>query len=65
MEAKEKIINTLKDLGQLSTSRIAGSIGIDYNYATQLLNELLSENLVEKIETPNSKYWKLIGEQNA
>lgn len=58
MTAKEKILKTLNDFGSLSSSRIAGIIGIDYNYAIKLLEELLSENEISKIETPNSIYWR-------
>ena len=59
MDAKNKILKTLKDFGSLSSSRIAGIVGIDYNYATKLLEELLSENKITKIETPNSNYWRI------
>ncbi len=64
MEAKEKIIEILKNYGELSTSRIAGTIGIDYNYATKLLEELLDEKKVIKIMTPNSTYWKIMEMEN-
>ena len=59
MSAKDQIIKILKDSGSLSTSRIAGIIGIDYIYATKLLEELFLEKIIEKIETQNSTYWKI------
>jgi len=59
MGAKEQIIKTLKNSQTLSTSRIAGIVGIDYNYATKLLEELFSEKIIDKIETGKSTYWKI------
>ncbi len=59
MGAKENILKELKKSDSLSTSRIAGIIGIDYNYAIKLLDELFLEKFIEKIETEKSTYWKL------
>jgi len=64
MEAKEKILKNLKELGALSSSRIAGIIGIDYNYAMKLLTELLEEDKIKKNETPNSIYWEIKEKQD-
>lgn len=58
-EAEDKILKTLKDFGRLSTSRIAGIIGIDYNYATKLLEQLNKEKKIKKEEETHSTYWSL------
>lgn len=59
--AKEKILEVLKKSGRISTTRIAGTIGIDYNYASKLLEELEKENKIIKEEETNAIYWKLKG----
>jgi len=60
MDAKEKIIEVLKnEKNSLSSSRIAGFIGIDFNYATKLLEELLLEKKVEKTEINKFTFWKI------
>ncbi|HEC66521.1 MAG TPA: hypothetical protein ENI23_14635 [bacterium] len=57
MEIKEKIMKTLTDFGRISTSRVAGIVGIDYNYATKILNELHKAEKVLKQAETNSTYW--------
>ncbi len=59
MEIKKRILDTLKE-GKLSTSRVAGILGIDYHYTIRLLDELLSEGKVEKIEETIATYWRLL-----
>jgi len=59
LKTKEKILKILKDFGRNSTSRIAGIMGIDYNYATKLLKELQKEKKVIKEKETNATYWKL------
>jgi predicted transcriptional regulator len=59
MEAKEKVIKTLTDFGESSTSKIAAIVGVDYYYAIKLLEELVAEDKIIKIATPNSTYWKI------
>lgn len=58
MEAKDKILEALKE-GRKSTSRIAGIVGIDYNYANKLLEDLRSEKKLKKVEETNATYWEL------
>jgi ribosomal protein S25 len=59
MEIKDKILKTLKDFGRISTSKIAGITGIDYNYANKILEELLKDKkIIKQIET-NAVYWSL------
>ncbi len=59
MNIKKRILDTLEE-GKLSTSRIAGILGIDYYYTIKLLDELLSEGKVEKIEETIATYWRLL-----
>jgi len=59
MKAKEKILKLLKKEKQLSTSRIAGLIGIDYVYAVKLLHELEQEKKIKRLEVPSAVYWSL------
>lgn len=59
METKDKILKTLKDFGRISTSRIAGIMGMDYIHTNKLLEELLKEKKVIKEEETNSTYWRL------
>jgi predicted transcriptional regulator len=65
MEAKEKILGILKkEKNTFSSSRIAGIVGIDYNYAVKLLEELLNEGKIEKMEMDKFTFWKLKGAKN-
>ena len=58
MNAKEKILKILKK-GRKSTSAVAEAVKIDYNYATKLLEELLKENKIKKINETIATYWEL------
>lgn len=59
MNAKEKIKKTLKDFGKTTTSRIAGIIGLDYVYATNLLNELEEKKEIKKEVIGRYTFWEL------
>ena len=59
MTIKEKILKNLKYFGRVSTSRIAGIVGVDYNYATIMLNELAKENKVKKCKETLATYWEI------
>jgi predicted transcriptional regulator len=56
--AKEEILNNLKKR-EKSTSEIASIISKNYYDCLRLLQELESENLIEKIEVGNFTFWKL------
>lgn len=56
---KEKILKLLKEQKRLSTSRVAGFLGIDYSYCLKLLNELVKEKKIKKIEETLATYWSL------
>lgn len=59
MESKEKIKNLLTENKELSTTRISGMLGIDYNQTLKLLNELLNDNLIEKQEVSKFTFWRI------
>jgi len=56
---KDKVLKLLKQKKKLSTSRVAGYLGIDYNYCLKLLNELLEEKKVKREEETLATYWSL------
>ena len=58
MEIKDKILKELKK-EKLSTSRVASLLRIDYNYATKLLEELLLEKSINKIDVGVATYWEI------
>lgn len=53
------ILKTLSDFGKKATSRIAGIVGIDYNYAIKLLTELEKEKFIKSEDLGSSKYWEI------
>jgi len=53
------VIKTLTDFGRISTSRVAGIVGIDYNYAVKILDELVKEKKIKKQVETNSTYWEI------
>lgn len=57
--SKKLILEWVKDLDRLSTSRIAGIIGKDLNATKKLLEELLSEKKIKKEEETNAVYWAI------
>lgn len=59
ISAKEKILKLLKENGKLATSRIAGIIGLDYNYASKILNELKEQKKVKEIKETMATYWEI------
>lgn len=59
MESKDKIKETLKNFGRVSSSRIAGILGWDYNHTLKLLGELFEEGEIEKVEETTATYWEI------
>lgn len=59
MELKEKTLKTLKDFGKLSTSRIAGIVGMNNDRAREILERLVTENKVNKIQETVATYWEI------
>lgn len=55
---REKILNSLKER-EKSTSEIASITSKNYYDCLRLLQELESENLIEKIEVGKFTFWKL------
>lgn len=60
MDAKQKILKTLNDFGKNSTSRVAGIVGIDYNYATTMLSELEKEKKVKQEKVGSFTFWEIL-----
>lgn len=58
-KSKKVILEWLKDLGRISTSRVAGIIGKNIVDTKKLLEELLSEKKIKKDEETNSTYWSI------
>ena len=62
MNATEKTLKLLKlkhNEKGLTTSAIAGFIGLSYFYAKQLLSRLEKENKIEKIEMTRMIFWRI------
>jgi len=55
----ERIIGLLEDNGRLPTSRIAGTLGLNYNQANKILEEMLKEKTIKKEAETNATYWKI------
>jgi len=53
----ERIIKLLEDNGRLPTSRIAGALGLNYNQANKILEEMLIKNIIKKEVETNATYW--------
>ena len=61
MNAEEKTIKLLKlehNKKGLTTSAIAGFVGLSYYYSKQLLSRLEKESKVEKIEMAKMIFWR-------
>jgi len=58
MDIKDRVLETLKT-SRLSSSRVAGILGIDYNYALRLLEELENESKIKREVETNATYWSL------
>ena len=58
MLVKDRILKTLKDFGRIPTSRVAGIVGMNTERARALLEELLKEKKVKKIQETNATYWE-------
>jgi len=61
MKAKEKIFEFLskRKIETQTTTRIAALHKIDYHYALKLLQELESENKVERVKVGEYTGWKI------
>lgn len=59
MELKEKTLNTLKNFGKLSTSRVAGIVGMNNDRAKEILEELVNEKKASKIQETVATYWEI------
>ena len=59
MNKKQEILNCIKNNNRLSTSRVAGSVGIPFDYALKYLMELESENKVKRTDETNATYWEV------
>ena len=59
LSKKEEVIKWLKEFKRLSTSRFVGLLGIDYDSVKKILEELESENKIERQKETNSVYWIL------
>lgn len=65
MNNKQKVLKTLKDFGRLPTARISAIIGMNYNSAVKLLQEMWeAKEIIGEPET-NATYWKLKEDLNA
>ena len=59
LDKKDAIIIFLKNIQTASTGRIASVIKSDQYRTNTLLNELLNQKKVRKIEMPNATYWEI------
>ena len=59
MNKKQEIINCIKNSTRLSTSRVAGSVGIPFDYALKYLMELEQEGEVQRTDETNATYWEM------
>lgn len=62
MELKDKTLKCLKDFKHLSTSRVAGIVGMNVSRAKEVLEELLQEDKVKKIKETVATYWEIKSE---
>ena len=62
-EKQKKILEILKDEGEIATTKIAFLVSINYYQAEVFLEELLNEGYIERIEKDSSTYWKLKKEE--
>ena len=58
-EQFEKIIEVLKNFGRLPTARLSAIVGINYDYLKPLLEELLLQRRIKKIEETLATYWEI------
>jgi len=56
---KEEIIKWLNEFNKLPSSRFVGLLGLEYNKVIKLLEELESENKIERAEETLATYWKI------
>ena len=56
---KEEILKWLKEFKRLSTTRIMGLIGLNFDYTKKYLSELKEEKKIKEIKETMATYWKL------
>ena len=56
---KFRILKLLNSEERLSTSRIAGTLGISYDYTLKLLEELKKEKKVKSQKETLATYWEI------
>ena len=59
MDLKKRVLKVLNDFGKLPTSRIAAIVGMNGDRAKDILEELVRENKIKKIEETIAIYWEL------
>ncbi len=59
MENKERIIKTLKNFGKLPTSRIAAIVGMNGDRVKDVLDALVKEKRIKKLEETTATYWEV------
>ena len=59
MENAEKILKTLKDFPKLPTTRISAIVGMNPERGKELLEKLLKEKKIKKIEETLATYWRI------
>lgn len=57
---KQEILDELVNSKEMSTSKVARSVNINYWDAINLLEELLSEGKVRKIYRLKGQFWRLL-----
>lgn len=56
---KDKVFKALKIFGKLSTSRVAGIVGMNNNRAKIILGELEEEKKVKRFKETKATYWNI------
>ena len=59
METTKKILKTLEDFGRLSTSRVAGIVGMNTDRAREALELLLKRKKVKRFKETVATYWEI------
>jgi len=59
IKKKKEIINWLKQLNRLSTSRIMALLGDNYQSVIKYLDELEVDGLITREQETNATYWTL------
>ena len=59
MEKEYQILKTLKDFPRLPTTRISAIVGMNPERGKDLLEKLLKEKKIKKIEETLATYWEI------